>query len=91
MDINVDIFGVLVPLIGRRLKFRLEEGADISRLISQIPNQARIEVRARVREILADQAINILVNGKNINVLNGVLTCLEDEDLITLLTAFTGG
>lgn len=91
MDVYVDIFGVLVPLIGRRLKIALGEGADVSALISHLRNQAREEVRVRVQEILADQALTILVNGKNVNILNGAPAYLEDGDLITLLPAFAGG
>ena len=91
MDVYVDIFGVLVPLIGRRLKIALGEGADISALVSHLRNQAREEVRVRVQEILADQALTILVNGKNVNILNGAPAHLEDGDLITLLPAFAGG
>ena len=95
MKVKVRVFGDLIPLLGNELTVELEEGAKISNLIQKISERIKgfrekIEVLSKRRGI-TDSGLVILLNGRNINLLNGDETPLKDNDVITFLPPAAGG
>ncbi len=95
MKVKVRAFGDLVPLLGSELTIELEEEAEISDLIQKISEKTegfreKIEGLSKRRGI-TDSGLVILLNGRNINLLNGEKTPLKDDDVVTFLPPAAGG
>lgn len=95
MRIKVRAFGELIPILGYELTVELEEGASVSDLIRKISEKVegfreKIDSLSKRRGI-TDFALVILLNGRNINLLNGVETPLKDNDVVTFLPPAAGG
>ena len=74
MKVKVRAFGDLIPLLGNELTIELEEEAEISDLIQKISEKTegfkeKIEVLSK--RGITDSGLVILLNGRNINLLNG--------------------
>lgn len=90
MRITVRIFGSLIPLLGDVLNIDLEEGAKmgvLKRLLFE-----RLEKRLLKEELVGEsESLVVLLNGRNIETLEGDETELRDGDLVILLPPFAGG
>ncbi|MBS7652880.1 MAG: MoaD/ThiS family protein [Candidatus Bathyarchaeia archaeon] len=90
MRITVRVFGSLIPLLGDVLNIDLEEGAKmgvLKRLLFE-----RLEKRLLKEELVGEsESLVVLLNGRNIETLEGDETELRDGDLVILLPPFAGG
>lgn len=95
MKVRVRAFGDLAPLIGEELTVDLEEGSKLSDLVQAISKmingfRERLEVISR-RQGITDPGLVILLNGCNINLLDGLNTQLRDGDAVIFLPPAAGG
>lgn len=96
MKIEVKVFGDFIDFLGgSKLTVELNEGAKVADLISRMAEikagfREKMEVLSR-RRGATDYGLTILVNGKNINVLNGLDTRLKDGDNVVFLPPVAGG
>ncbi|MEM2557603.1 MAG: MoaD/ThiS family protein [Candidatus Bathyarchaeia archaeon] len=95
MRVRVKAFGDLAPLIGEELTVDLEEGSKLSDLIQEISRimngfKERLEAISK-RQGIIDPGLVILLNGCNINLLDGLNTRLKDGDVVVFLPPAAGG
>lgn len=92
MKIKVRIFGDLTSILGRRQTLEMEEGANVRTLTSRLSEQAGIKRYGYLGKYRLDGSeLAILVNGRNIALLDGVETALRDGDEVVLLPPSAGG
>lgn len=92
MKVTVRIFGDLVPLLGRGLVLDIEEGAIVKTLSKLLAGRIEGSKPGHVSQYkIHGGELVILVNGRNIDTLNGLETELGDGDVVTLLPPFAGG
>jgi len=92
MKVTVRVFGDLVPVLGKNHTFDLEDDDTINVLVGRIAKKAGLKRRGYLgnyRVIGGDLAI--LVNGRNIDLLKGLDTPLEDGDEVVLMPPAAGG
>jgi molybdopterin synthase sulfur carrier subunit len=96
MKVKVRVFGDLIDFLGSaELTINLDDEAKVADLISKIDEvkagfKEKMEILSR-RRGAADFGLTMLVNGKNINVLNGLETRLKDNDTVVFLPPVAGG
>ncbi|MEM2146100.1 MAG: MoaD/ThiS family protein [Candidatus Jordarchaeaceae archaeon] len=93
MEIKVQVMSSLKYIAKRsKISFKVEEGATIRSLLNKIR-----EVDEKLYNAILDHegelnsGIIILVNKKDIDVLQGLDTKLQDNDTVFLLSAVHGG
>jgi MoaD family protein len=94
MAITVRFVGSLRASAGKsRLTLHLGKGASLREVITKIADDKPRLKRALIDPELNDPRANslILVNGKEIGVLQGLDTMLEDGDELTLIPVVHGG
>jgi molybdopterin synthase sulfur carrier subunit len=92
MKVTVRVFADLVPLIGRKHYLELDDDATVGTLTSKIARKAGQKRRGYLgnyRIIGGDLAI--LVNGRNIDLLEGLKTPLSDGDEVVFMPPAAGG
>lgn len=92
MKVKVRIFGDLTSILGRGQTIEMEEGANVRTLTSRLSERAgvrRYDYLGRYR--LDGSELAIIVNGRNIALLDGVKTALRDGDEVVLLPPSAGG
>ncbi|MBS7607026.1 MAG: MoaD/ThiS family protein [Candidatus Bathyarchaeia archaeon] len=95
MRVKVRAFGELAPILGGELTVELDEGASLSDLISKISSEKR-GFKEKIRYLSGQQGVTdfglvILLNGLNINLLEGAKTRLKDGDTVVILPSAAGG
>jgi molybdopterin synthase sulfur carrier subunit len=92
MRVNVRVFGSLMPIIGEMLTIELEEGAKMGLLKRMIFERADLRALKEREELVGEGGRPlILLNGRNIETLEGDETELRDGDLVILISPFAGG
>jgi len=94
MAITVKFIGVFRSISGKsKLSIKTEDAIPLSEVIRQI-----IEEQPKIKKALIDSELEdprpntlILVNGKEISVLNGLDTIIENGDEIILVPVVHGG
>ena len=92
MKVSVRVFADLVPAIGRKHSVELDDGATVGTLTSEIARkvgQRRRGYLGSYRIIGGDLAI--LVDGRNIDLLEGLDTPLSDGAEVVFMPPATGG
>ena len=92
MKVTVRVFADLVPVIGRKHYLELDDDATVGTLTSKIARKAgqkRLGYLGNYRIIGGDLAI--LVNGRNIDLLEGLKTPLSDGDEVVFMPPAAGG
>mgnify|MGYP001057388432 CR=1 FL=1 len=92
MKINIRVFGDLVSTLGRRQTVELDEGATILSLTNRLAEKAGL----KRQDYLGNHKVNgdelaVLVNGRNIRLLNGLETILHEGDEVVFLPPAAGG
>ncbi|MBS7625012.1 MoaD/ThiS family protein [Candidatus Bathyarchaeota archaeon] len=95
MRVKVRAFGELIPILGGELTVELDEGANISDLILKISTEKN-GFYEKIKHLSSQQGVTdfglvILLNGLNINLLEGTKTKLRDGDTIVILPPVAGG
>ncbi|MGD2200386.1 MAG: MoaD/ThiS family protein [Candidatus Bathyarchaeota archaeon] len=92
MKVSVRVFGDLVPVIGKNHVIELEEGSSVGVLTGVIAETAGLKrsgYLGNYRIVGGDLAI--LVNGRNIDLLEGLETLLHDGDEVVFMPPAAGG
>jgi len=92
MKINIRVFGDLVSTLGRRQTVELDEGATILSLTNRLAEKARLKRQGHLgnHKVNGDE-LAVLVNGRNIRLLNGLETILHEGDEVVFLPPAAGG
>jgi len=92
MRISVRVFGDLVHILGRRHNLVLNEGATVGSLTGRIAESAGLKRHGYLGHYrVSGGDLAILVNGRNIDLLEGPGTVLRDGDEVVILPPAAGG
>ncbi len=92
MRVTVRVFGELTQILSRRSLLELDEGATVGTLASRIANEAGLKRHGYLGNFkVGGSELAILVNGRNIALLDGVGTVLKDGDEVVILPPSAGG
>jgi len=92
MKVKVRIFGYVAATINKRHVIEISENATVLAIIRTIQERAGQTRRACLGEFkIGGPDLAILVNGRNIALLNGLDTVLSDEDEIVIMPFVSGG
>jgi MoaD family protein len=94
MAVTVNFIGVFRAISGRnKIDIKIEDNVPLREVIKKIVEKFPTLKRALVDLELEDPRPNalILVNGKEIGVLNGLETLLKDGDEVVLIPVIHGG
>jgi molybdopterin converting factor small subunit len=92
MRVSVRVFGDLVPILGRRHSLELDEGATVGVLAGRIAESAGLRRHGYLGHYrVSGGDLAILVNGRNIDLLEGPGTVLRDGDEVVILPPAAGG
>jgi molybdopterin synthase sulfur carrier subunit len=95
MKIKVRVFGDLIPLLGDEVTVELSENARISDLILKI-NEKISGFKEKIKFLSTRQGVTdfnfiILLNGLNVDLLEGDKTRLKDGDVVVFMPPVAGG
>jgi len=92
MKITLRIFGDLAPILGRHHSITIDEGSTVSTLINKIAKQAGMKRQGFLGKYrVSGGDLAILINGRNIAVLDREKTVLQDGDEVIFLPPTAGG
>ena len=92
MKVTVRVYGDLMPVLGRELTIDLGGEGSVRSLSLALSDKLRDSKRGYIGRYRVDGGeLVILVNGRNIDTLDGLETRLIDSDTVTLLPPFAGG
>lgn len=92
MRVTIRFLGDLIPLLGREQTLEMEEGARVKALVRLLSSRAGASQPGYIgRYRVGGGELSILVNGRNIDTLDGVETALRDGDVIIFLPLSAGG
>ena len=92
MRIRVRVFGDLVPLLGRNHLIELDNYGTVGTLTGVIADKAGMRRSGYLGKFkVSGGDLAILVNGRNIDLLDGVKTILQDGDEVVYLPPAPGG
>jgi molybdopterin converting factor small subunit len=92
MKIKVKMLGHLTASLGNEKIVELADKTTIGDLLSILKEKTvALQKEALFRFDRTEPELTILLNGQNIQILDGLKTTLKDRDLILLLPAVHGG
>ena len=92
MKIRVRIFGDVATVVGAKHTVTLEEDATVMQLTNMIQTGAGRTRRGYLGEFkVGGQNLAVMVNGKNIALLDGTRTRLKDGDDVVITPFVVGG
>ncbi|KYH42770.1 MAG: MoaD family protein [Candidatus Bathyarchaeota archaeon B63] len=92
MRVKVRVMGRLTDLLGSELDVELSSDAKIRDLIAKLKEKApMLDEEALTRYVRDEPELTILLNGKNIHMLEALRTPLKDGDIVVLLPPVVGG
>lgn len=92
MKVKVRVFGDLAPVLGRKHTVELGEDATVSTLASRIAEKAGLKRQGYLGGYrVGGGDLAILVNGRNIALLDGLETALREGDEVVILPPTAGG
>lgn len=92
MEVTVRVFGEPARILGNRHRLKIDEGSTVRTVANRLADkvgQKRYGYLGRHKVGGGDLAI--LVNGRNIELLDGVDTALRDGDEVVILVPTVGG
>mgnify|MGYP000005725597 CR=1 FL=1 len=93
MKVRVKAYASFRDFMGSNIEVALREGADVDSLIRELERR----FGSRVREELLDEDrrprlyVKILLNGRDVEFLQGLKTRLKDGDVVALFPPVGGG
>ena len=93
MKVEVRVYaGLRRVLGGKNLIFKMEEGARVKDLVLELGGKVEASGNLLLGGLrLAEASLIVLVNGRNINSLNGPDTVLREGDLVAFMPVTEGG
>jgi len=92
MRIKVRVFGDVASTVGSKHELELEEGATVRHLANILASKAGQTRQGYLGEFRVGGAdLAVMVNGKNIQLLDGVETRLCNEDDVVIMPFVVGG
>ena len=91
MKINVRVFDVLVPILGKKHYLELNDNSTIDTLINVLIEKGGLNRDIVYNELFGTEDVAIILNGKNIDLLEGVHTVLHDGDEVIFFPPAVGG
>ncbi len=92
MKITVRVFGELTETIGSRHTITLEEDANIGNLTRRVASQTGQRRQGHLGEYrIGGNELAILLNGRNVELMQGLKTGLHDGDEVVLMIYTMGG
>ena len=95
IEITVKFYGVFMKATGKqKVSYRTTEIKTLTQVLEDLTSELPKEFReALIDPVLGDPIPNalILINGREISVLNGMETKLKDRDEITVIPVSHGG
>jgi MoaD family protein len=91
MKVRVRIYGDLAATFGNNHYFELEKDKTVRDLTNTLAKKAGQKRRGYLGEFKIGPDLAIIINGKNIALLEGLKTILKDEDDIVIMPFVVGG
>ncbi len=92
VKVKVKALGRLSASLGKERAVELADKATIGDLLFMLREKASIvQKEALFRFDRTEPELTVLLNGQNVQTLNGLKTTLKDRDLVLLLPAIYGG
>jgi len=92
MKVSIRVFGNLVTILGRKQVIELNEGGTVGALSNRLAESAGLRRQGYLGNYkVGGDDLAILVNGRNIHLLDGVETVLKDGDEVVILPPTAGG
>ena len=92
MKITVRVFGEPAQILGNRHTLELGEGATVVTLANRLTEEAGLKRYGYIGEYkVGGGDLAILVNGRNVELLDGLKTALRDGDEVVILVPTSGG
>lgn len=92
MKVKVKALGRLSSSLGKEKNVELADEATIGDLLSVLKEKTvTVQKEALFRFDRTEPELTVLLNGQNIQTLDGLKTALKDGDLILLLPSIHGG
>jgi molybdopterin synthase sulfur carrier subunit len=92
MKINVRVFGELSETTGKKHTIELQEGANVKKLTNKIGEKIGQQRQGYLGNYkVGGKELAILINGKNVELIEGLQTPLVDGDEVVLLIYTMGG
>jgi molybdopterin converting factor small subunit len=91
MKITVRVFGDISAVIGRRHELDLPEGATITTIAARVGEKTGQRQGYLGDFRVSSKDLSILVNGKSIEMINGISTLLNDGDEVVIMQPTAGG
>jgi MoaD family protein len=92
MNVNVRILGELSSIFGRRKTITLEEGSTVNTLVNSLQEETSHGRQGHLgRYKIGEGELAVLLNGRNILLLEGVKTVLHDGDNVSFIPPAAGG
>ena len=92
MKVTVHIIGELATSFGHDHIVELEQGSTITTMTTKISERKGSKRQGYLgRYRLGENELTIMINGRNIHLLNGTDTVLHDGDQVTILPPSAGG
>jgi MoaD family protein len=92
MRVGVRIFGEIASVYGSQHTVELQDGATVSTLTNLLQRRAGMARGGYIGGFRVGGAdLAVIVNGRNIDQLDGVKTLLSDGDSVVIMPYVTGG
>jgi len=92
LKVTVRVYGNLIPVLGRELTLDFDGEASVKSLSHALSERISDMRQGHIGSYRVDEGeLVILVNGRNIDTLEGLETRLRECDTVTLLPPFAGG
>ena len=92
MQVKVRLFGDVSESVGSKHAVKMDEDASILNLTNKIQREAGLTRGGYIGEYkVGGQEIAIMINGKNIALLDGVKTKLSENDDVVIMPFVVGG
>ncbi|UCH02258.1 MAG: MoaD/ThiS family protein [Candidatus Bathyarchaeota archaeon] len=92
VSVNIEFIGILQGKMGKKKhNVELVDSVTITTLIQMLEKTFKKDTRAISEALNPETDLMILVNGKEIGILNGVNTVLKDDSTVTFIPISHGG
>jgi len=88
LKVSVRIFGDLRKVLGHRLEVALPAGSTVRDLLEKLDSGER---SARLLEKFKSSAVYVLLDGLNVELLDGIETALANGGVVSILPPAGGG